>query len=52
MVGVTLVDGLWSVAGRWAVVLYYAAIHLKRIRSSLLFINNKSQKFLIQEILI
>ena len=25
MVGVTVVGGLWSVAGRWAVVLYYAA---------------------------
>ena len=24
MVGVTVVGSLWSVAGRWAVVLYYA----------------------------
>ena len=27
VVGVTVVGGLWSVAGRWAVVLYYADLH-------------------------
>ena len=27
VVGVTVVGGLWSVAGRWAVVLYYALLH-------------------------
>ena len=28
VVGVTVVGGLWSVAGRWTVVLYYAFIEL------------------------
>ena len=31
VVGVTVVGGLWSVAGRWAVVLYYAFTHVMQL---------------------
>ena len=33
VVGVTVVGGLWSVAGRWAVVLYYAGWEGHTVRS-------------------